>query len=61
MKKLYTLIAAVVITSAVFAQAPAKLSYQAVVRDADNNLLTSQVISMQLSIVQGSVLAAQFM
>ena len=34
MKKLYTLIASVVITSAVFAQAPSKMSYQAVVRDA---------------------------
>ena len=55
MKKLYTLIASVVITSAVFAQAPSKMSYQAVVRDAGDVLVTSQVVGMQLSIVQGSV------
>ena len=54
MKKLYTLIAAVVITSAVFAQAPSKMSYQAVVRDAGDALVTSQVVGMQLSIVQDS-------
>ena len=55
MKKLYTLIAAVVITSAVFAQAPEKMSYQAVVRDAGDALVTSQAVGMQLSILQGSV------
>ena len=53
MKKLYTLIAAVVITSAVFAQAPSKMSYQAVVRDAGDALVISQAVGMQLSIVQG--------
>ena len=55
MKKLYTLIASVVITSAVFAQAPSKMSYQAVVRDAGDALVISQAVGMQLSIVQGSV------
>ena len=55
MKKLYTLIASVVITSAVFAQAPSKMSYQAVVRDAGDALVTSQAVGMQLSIVQGSI------
>ena len=54
MKKLYILIASVVITSAVFAQAPSKMSYQAVVRDAGDALVTSQVVGMQLSIVQDS-------
>ena len=55
MKNFYTLIAAIVITSAVFAQAPSKMSYQAVVRDAGDELVTSQAVGMQLSIVQGSV------
>ena len=55
MKRFYTLIVAVVITSAVFAQAPSKMSYQAVVRDAGDALVTSQVVGMQLSIVQDSV------
>ena len=55
MKKLHTLIASVVITLTVFAQAPSKMSYQAVVRDAADALVTSQAVGMQLSIVQGSV------
>jgi hypothetical protein len=55
MKRFYTLIVAVVITSAVFAQAPSKMSYQAVVRDAGDALVTGQVVGMQLSIVQDSV------
>ena len=55
MKKIYTLSTILLITLSVFAQAPSKLSYQAVVRDADNNLLSSQIIGMRLSILQGSV------
>ena len=55
MKKLYTLLTAVVITSSAFAQAPEKMSYQAVVRDAGNALVTSQAVGLQLSILQGSV------
>lgn len=37
------------------AQAPHKMSYQAVVRDASNNLVTDQPIGMRISILQGSV------
>ena len=55
MKKLYTLIAAALITLTVFAQAPSKMSYQAVVRDAGDVLVTRQAVGMQLSIIQGSV------
>ena len=55
MKRFYTLIVVVVITSAVFAQAPSKMSYQAVVRDAGDALVISQAVGMQLSIVQDSV------
>ena len=42
-----------IITSA-FAQAPKKMSYQAVIRDASNNLITSHPVGMQISILQGS-------
>lgn len=31
------------------------MSYQAVIRDASNNLVTNQLIGMQISILQGSV------
>ena len=55
MKKLYTLLTAVILTASAFAQAPEKMSYQAVIRDAGNTLVTSQAVGMQLSILQGSV------
>jgi len=54
MKKIYTLIAGLMLTASVFAQAPEKMSYQAVVRDASNNLTTNQAVGMQISILQGS-------
>jgi len=38
-----------------FAQAPEKMSYQAVIRDAENALVTSQQLGMQISILQGDV------
>jgi hypothetical protein len=52
MKKFYTLLAALVITASTFAQAPEKMSYQAVVRDSGANLVTSQVVGMRISILQ---------
>jgi len=55
MKKLYTLLTAVLFTAIAFAQAPSKISYQAVVRDASNALVTNQAVGMQISILQGSV------
>ena len=55
MKKLYTLLTAVIITTSAYTQAPEKMSYQAVVRDVTNALVTNQVVGMQLSILQGSV------
>ena len=53
-KQIFPLLVAVLITANAFAQAPEKMSYQAVVRDANSALVTSQVIGMQLSILQGS-------
>ena len=55
MKRIYTILVAVLITASVFAQAPEKMSYQAVVRDASNNLITNQAVGMQISILQGGV------
>jgi len=54
MKKLYTLLTAVTLTASAFAQVPEKLSYQAVVRDAGNALVTTTGVGMQISILQGS-------
>lgn len=42
------------LTFNMFAQAPEKMSYQAVIRDANSLLVQSQTIGMQISILQGS-------
>lgn len=54
MKKLFTIILAVFLTATVWAQSPNKMSYQAVIRDASNNLVSSTAVAMQISILQGS-------
>ncbi len=41
-------------TASVFAQAPNKLSYQAVIRNSSNTLVTNSAVSMRNSILQTS-------
>ena len=53
MKKIYTLLAAIFIVATGWAQSPQKISYQAVIRDAGNVLVTTQV-GMKISILQGT-------
>ena len=55
MKNLVVLLLAVLLTVSVFAQTPEKMSYQAVVRDANNNLVTKTAVGMKISILQGSI------
>jgi hypothetical protein len=55
MRKLFTFLVAAFLTTSVFAQSPEKMSYQAVIRDASNKLVTDQSIGIQVSILQGSV------
>ena len=54
MKKIFTILIAVLLTASVFAQAPQKMSYQAVIRDASDNLVISQAVGIQISILQGT-------
>lgn len=54
MKKLYFLVGALLLAGATFAQAPQKMTYQAVVRNSSNNLVVSSSIGMRVSILQGS-------
>src|SRR5690606_8976403 len=54
MRKLFTILVAVFLTANVFAQSPEKMSYQAVVRDGSNALVTSTAVGMQISILQGA-------
>ena len=61
MKKIFTILVAVLLTASVFlpqqasAQSPEKMSYQAVIRDASNNLETNQAVGVKISILQGSI------
>ena len=60
MKNLFTLILFVLLAGSLLssrhavAQAPDKMSYQAVIRDTEGNLVTEEEIGMQISILQGS-------
>lgn len=42
------------ISSSAFAQLPEKISYQAVIRNSSNALVTNTQVGMQISILQGS-------
>jgi hypothetical protein len=55
MKKTYTLLLFLLATVSILAQAPEKMSYQAVLRDASNTLLTNQEVGMQISILQTTI------
>jgi len=54
MKKAFTFILAVLLTTIIFAQSPEKISYQAVVRNSNNVLVANKQIGMQICILQGS-------
>ena len=54
MKRILTILTAVLLTANVFAQSPGKMSYQAVVRNSDDQLVTDKQVGMQISILQGS-------
>lgn len=59
MKKLFTCLSTLVLLSFAFnlaeAQSPNKVSYQAVVRNSSNQLVSNKAIGMKISILQGSV------
>jgi len=52
--KIIVILTHLLIGTLTFAQAPEKMSYQAVVRNTTNNLVTNQAVGMQISILQGS-------
>jgi len=54
MKKIYSVLLILLFSVTVFAQAPEKISYQAVIRNLNNTLLANQNIGMQISILKGS-------
>jgi hypothetical protein len=54
LKKIINLFAAIIFSASVFAQAPNKMSYQAVIRNSSNALVTNQFVGMRISILQGT-------
>jgi len=58
MKNIYSAIAGLLLTVGIWAQAPQKMSYQAVIRNSSDVLVTSSPIGVRISIIQGSVFGA---
>ena len=58
MKKVYTFFLAVILTAICLAQAPQKMSYQAVIRDAGGTLVQSHAVGMRIQILQTSEFGA---
>jgi len=54
MKNIVTILTAMLLTTTVWAQSPEKMTYQSVIRDANDQLITNQEMGMQISILQGS-------
>ncbi len=55
MRNLYTVLTLLFLSLSIYAQSPEKMSYQAVVRDANNTLLANKTIGMQISIIQSTI------
>lgn len=54
MRNILTAFATFLITAGVLAQVPEKMSYQAVIRDVQSNLVISRSVGLQISILEGS-------
>jgi hypothetical protein len=58
MKKIYSFLLGLLIVVNLFAQAPQKMSYQAVIRNSSNALVSNSPIGMRILILQGSIFGA---
>ena len=54
MKRIFLIFAGVFFTACIYAQVPDKISYQAIIRDANKDLVKSQNVGIRISILQGS-------
>lgn len=54
MKKLFTFMVAVLLTATLWAQSSEKMSYQAVIRNSSEALVTNTTVGMKVSILKGS-------
>lgn len=55
MKKITLLIITLLIFQGTWCQAPGKMSYQAVIRDSENNLMSNQAIGIKVSVLQATI------
>lgn len=55
MKTIFSIFASVILTASVFAQAPQKMTYQAVVRNNSNALVQNSAIGMKVILLQGGI------
>jgi hypothetical protein len=55
MKKISIALTFLIFSICAYSQAPHKMTYQAVIRNSGNNLVTSTTIGMRISIIQGSL------
>ena len=53
MKRIILPLIVVLLTGAVWAQSPEKMSFQAVIRNSNNNLVSGRQVGIQISILQG--------
>jgi uncharacterized protein (TIGR02145 family) len=58
MKKHFTILAAALLTATLWAQSPEKMSYQAIIRDAGDQLVTNTKVGMRIHILQTSEFGA---
>jgi uncharacterized membrane protein YciS (DUF1049 family) len=56
MRKIFILLMTVLVSTTMLAQAPQKMSYQAVIRNSSNQLVTNHTVGMRISIMQGSAI-----
>lgn len=54
MKRISILVATILLSLGAFAQAPQKMSYQAVIRDAKQNIVINDPVATKISILQGT-------
>ena len=54
MKRILTLLALVLVSTTIWAQAPQKMSYQAVIRNSSNVLVTNTTVGIKISVLQGA-------
>ena len=54
MKKIVLFVSTLLLTASLWAQAPLKMNYQAVIRDGSNNLIVNKKVGVKISILQGS-------